>query len=83
MKALFSIISPVLPVSIVIFALSCLAAGSVGPCGPNGRYAALYFIGYPIGFIGILVGLFLSGLRGVRYYSKLQETQKYDDDIRL
>jgi len=83
MKALFSIISPVLTVSIVIFVLSCLAAGSVGPCGPSGRYAGLYLIGYPIGFIGILVGLFLSGLRGIRYYSKLHEIKKHDEDVRL
>jgi hypothetical protein len=82
MKAL-SIISPVLLVSIGVFVLSCLAAGSTGPCGPNGSYAGLYLIGYPIGFIGILVGLFLSGLRGIRYYSKLHENKKHDEDIRL
>jgi hypothetical protein len=83
MKTLRAIISPVLPVSIVIFVLSCAAAGSVGPCGPSGQYAGLYLIGYPIGFIGILVGLFLSGLRGIRYYSKLHETKKRDEDVSL
>jgi hypothetical protein len=83
MKALFSIISPVLPVSIVIFVLSCLAAGSVGPCGPNGSYAGLYFIGYPIGFIGILVGLWRSARRAIDYFAEPPRDKKTDEDVRL
>ena len=83
MKALFSIISPVLPISIVIFVLSCLAAGSVGPCGPNGQYAGLYFIGYPIGFIGTLVGLWRSANRAIRYYDESHKNKKADEDVRL
>jgi hypothetical protein len=83
MKVLLSIISPVLPVSIVIFILSCLAAGSVGPCGPNGPYAALYFIGYPVGFIGTLVGFWRSANRAIRYYDASHKTKKVDKDVRL
>lgn len=70
MKPLCSIISPVLPISIAIFILAGLAAGSFGPCGPNGRYALFYFIGYPIGFIGIFVGIIQTGYRAIDWYNR-------------
>jgi hypothetical protein len=83
MKALYSIISPVLPVSIGIIVLSGLAAGSVGPLGPNGPYAGLYFIGYPVGLIGILVGLWRSARRAINYFAEPPKDKKTEEDARL
>lgn len=79
MKALVSIISPVLPASLVILVLSSLAAGSVGPCGLNGPYGGFYFIGYPVGFIGTLVGLWRSVVRALRYFNESNKNKNSQD----
>ena len=81
MKTFFSIISPVLPVSIIIFLVCGLAAGSVGPCGPSGPNAGWYFMGYPIRLIGILVGLWRTATNAIRYYNQSRQKQQADKDV--
>lgn len=81
MRTLCAIISPVLPVSIGIFFLSCAAAGSVGPCGPNGSWGGLYLIGYPVGVIGTFVGLWLSVDRANRHHAKRNKDKNPDEEV--
>jgi hypothetical protein len=78
-KTLFSIISPVLPISVLISIFACMAAGSVGPCGPNGRYAIFYLIGYPIGFVGIIQ----SGYRAIANFDRAHRNKRADVDRKL
>jgi hypothetical protein len=81
MRRFFTFISPVLPVSMGIFVISCVLAGSIGPCGPNGRFGFIYLVGYPIGFIGTLVGFVLSVWKTLKHL-KRDEVQKPDKKIR-
>jgi len=49
--------------SLGIFAGSCIivgATGGVGPCGPASSWGIIWLIGYPVGAIGMVVGLVLS-----------------------
>ncbi len=50
-------------ISLGIFAGSCIiveATGGVGPCGPASSWGIIWLVGYPIGAIGMIVGLVLS-----------------------
>jgi hypothetical protein len=49
--------------SLGIFAGSCFIAkftGGIGPCGPASDWGMLWLIGYPVGALGMVVGLVLS-----------------------
>jgi hypothetical protein len=49
--------------SLGIFAGSCLvvqATGGVGPCGPASSWGIIWLLGYPVGALGMVVGLVLS-----------------------
>jgi hypothetical protein len=81
MRKIGVFISPVLPVSIGIFVISCILAGTVGPCGPNGRFGAIYLIGYPVGFIGTIVGAVLSFIRTLKYLNT--RSDKKDSNKKL
>jgi hypothetical protein len=64
-------ISPVFTISMLVFCFVCGAAqlgGGVGPCGPNSLWGIIWLVGYPIGFIGMLVGVVLSLFRTYRYF---------------
>ncbi len=66
-------ISPVFTISLLIFLGSCLvveATGGVGPCGPASSWGLIWFIGYPVGFIGMVVGLGLSAFRTYIYFTR-------------
>jgi hypothetical protein len=75
MRTIFSIISPVLPISIGIFIFVIVISGPSGPCGSVG-----YLIGYPIGFVGILVGLGLSANRAIRHFGKRHKSNKTEEN---
>lgn len=50
-------------VSLGVFVGSCIivkVTGGVGPCGPASDWGVLWLIGYPLGAIGMVVGLVLS-----------------------
>ncbi len=36
------------------------ATGGVGPCGPSSSWGIIWLIGYPVGALGMVVGLVLS-----------------------
>ena len=60
-----------LSVSIGIFVGSCViveVSGGVGPCGPASPWGIIWLFGYPIGFIGMLVGVVLSLFRTYGYF---------------
>ena len=75
MKRFFKFINSVLPVSVGVSIISCLLAGSIGPCGPNGQFGFVYIIGYPIGLIGTLVGIGLSIARTFRYLRRSRRNE--------
>jgi len=59
--------------SLAIFVGSCVivkATGGVGPCGPASSWGLLWLIGYPLGAIGMIVGLALSLVSALRRRSR-------------
>jgi hypothetical protein len=80
MRKLGKFVSPVLPVSMGIFVIVFALSGPVGPCGPSGSWGIVYFVGYPIGFIGILVGLVLSAKKTLKYLETPYEDKKPDKE---
>jgi hypothetical protein len=55
--------------SLGVFVGSCIivrATGGVGPCGPASSWGAIWLIGYPVGALGMLVGLVLSLVSALR-----------------
>jgi predicted histidine transporter YuiF (NhaC family) len=56
-------------ISLGIFAGSCIivqATGGVAPCGPASSWGVIWLVGYPIGAIGMVVGLVLSLISAFR-----------------
>jgi hypothetical protein len=49
--------------SLGVFIGSCIivkVTGGVGPCGPASSWGVIWLIGYPVGALGMVVGLVLS-----------------------
>jgi hypothetical protein len=64
-------ISPVFTLSLLIFCTVCGIAqlsGGGGMC-LNSNWQIIWLIGYPIGFLGIVVGLGLSAFRTYKYFT--------------
>jgi hypothetical protein len=50
-------------ISLGIFTGSCIivqATGGVGPCGPASSWGVIWLIGYPVGALGMFIGIALS-----------------------
>ena len=71
MKKIHTFLSPVFTVSLAIFVGSCViveVTGGVGPCGPASVWGIIWLIGYPVGFLGMVVGLVLSLVKTFRHF---------------
>jgi hypothetical protein len=69
-KKIHTYLSPMFTISLSIFVGSCLlveVTGGVGPCGPASSWGVVWFIGYPIGFLGMVLGFVLSLVKTFRY----------------
>ena len=82
-KKIHTYFSPVFTISLLIFVGSCLiveATGGVGPCGPASSWGVIWYFGYPIGFLGMVVGLVLSLIRSFRHFQTPKD-KKPDEQI--
>ncbi|MBI1369241.1 MAG: hypothetical protein GC162_11385 [Planctomycetes bacterium] len=73
MKTIHTFISPVLTISLLIFAVIWVTAHGVvnfGPCGPTDLGGVLWLIGDLVAPYGILVGLALSLVKTADHFAR-------------
>jgi hypothetical protein len=82
-KKIHTYVSPVFTIYLIIFLGSYVivaSTGGIGPCGSSLLGLPFLVIGFPVGFIGMMVELILSLVKTFRHFKSLP-AKKSDQQV--